>query len=205
MGRVLTLVCALVAASACASPALAASAHDFAPTLIGAWRAEAADTTRVRQLALHKVARADDDTATFDAGYGWLDAANPARVVVVLTRDANGFVLEFATADSRVRVRPSTADRLEGTVETRKRTSAVVLKRVTPQVADNAVAPTGPSNADVPAGTLEQLIARAGMAPWRGRPIDLDVRLLRANGTEATLAEFLTGAKPLVVYMYGVW
>ena len=203
--RLLTIVCVFAAASACAQPAIAASAQDIAETLIGPWRVEVADTARVRQLVLHKITRANDESATFDGRYGWLETANPARVVVVLTRDANGFVLEFATADSRVRARPSSTDLLEGVVETRNRTSSVVARRATPQLADSALTPTGRATADAPAGTLEQLIARAGMAPWRGRPIDLDVRLLRANGSEATLAEFLTGAKPLVVYMYGVW
>ena len=53
---------------------------------------------------------------------------------------------------------------------------------------------------------LRQRIADAGMTPWRWQAISLDEPLRRGLDREKVpLRQFVTGDKPLLVYMYGYW
>lgn len=50
---------------------------------------------------------------------------------------------------------------------------------------------------------LRRLIIEAGMAPWSGRPIDLDDTLRGSRREKVTLRQFV--GKPTLAYNYGEW
>ena len=53
---------------------------------------------------------------------------------------------------------------------------------------------------------LRHRIADAGMMPWTWQTISLDEPLRRGlEGEKVPLRQFVTGDKPLLVYMYGYW
>ena len=53
---------------------------------------------------------------------------------------------------------------------------------------------------------LRRLIVDAGMSPWTWQPISLDEPLRRGlNNEKVPLRQFVTGDKPLIIYMYGYW
>lgn len=50
---------------------------------------------------------------------------------------------------------------------------------------------------------LRRLIIDAGMAPWSGRPIDLDETLRGQNRKKVSLRQFV--GKPILAYNYAEW
>ena len=73
--------------------------------------------------------------------------------------------------------------------------SAVILLVAAPAFARNEVSPE-----------LRQRITDAGMMPWTWQAISLDEPLRRGLEREKVpLRRFVTGDKPLLVYMYGYW
>ncbi|MBM3221703.1 MAG: hypothetical protein FJZ38_24030 [Candidatus Rokubacteria bacterium] len=73
--------------------------------------------------------------------------------------------------------------------------SAIVVLLAAPALARSDVSPE-----------LRQAIVAAGMSPWTWQPISLDDPLRRGlNNEKVPLRQFVTGDKPLIVYMYGYW
>jgi hypothetical protein len=73
--------------------------------------------------------------------------------------------------------------------------AAFIMLAVAPAVAGDEIAPA-----------LRQRIADAGMMPWTWKAISLDEPLRRGLEREKVpLRQFVTGDKPLLVYMYGYW
>ncbi len=74
-------------------------------------------------------------------------------------------------------------------------TSALVMFSTVPAFAGSELSPE-----------LRQIITEAGMVPWSGRPVPLDETLRRGlSGEKVRLRQFVTGDKPLLVYMYAYW
>jgi hypothetical protein len=68
------------------------------------------------------------------------------------------------------------------------------------------VALTCLSVTSVDASDINQLIKTAGMTPWTWQAISLDEPLRRGvEGEKVPLRHFVTGDKPLLVYMYAYY
>ena len=108
-----------------------------AEALLGVWKVTVEGETRQRTLALKGTPRSEGQAVAVDGLYGWSDSSGPVKIAASVTETAAGVEVQFTgTGGSKIRVRQVSANELNGTIVTDKKTAKLVLLRASVKVSD---------------------------------------------------------------------